>query len=168
MVTIDVPACMTLGAAVALRQPALPASEQRLRALALVTFGFSPFAMMFLFYFSDWQWQYFGGAEGVPPFALILFIVAMAAGGLVGVEWARRFIVAGNRRAALAVAIVPQILSGLYSAIFWKRVFWVGSYSEWASGGATFMLSHHSFMLLLIVAGVFLTAVNLLFMRAHK
>jgi hypothetical protein len=99
---------------------------------------------------------------------LILFIVAMAGGGLAGCEWARRFMVAGNRRAALAVAIVPQILSGLYSAIFWKRVFWVGSYSEWSSGSATFMLSERNFMTLLLVAGVVLTGFNALFLRAHK
>lgn len=157
MVTIDTPTCVLLGSAVALRNEALLATRTdalRVRALVVAALGFAPLGQLFDLYFHDWQWQYF--ASPIEPALSMLFVASMVAGGLLGFELTRRALLAGNKRGALMVAAVPALFSGLYSAVFFRRVFWVGSYAEWTAGNGTFMLSHGSFMALLGGTGLYL------------
>lgn len=157
MVTIDVPTCVTLGSAVALKHASLLKDRPealRLRALVVCAFGFAPLGQLFDLYFHDWQWQYF--LNPVEPALSMLFIVLMLAGGLLGYELTRRALLDQNRSQALTVAFAPLVFSGVYSAVFFRRVFWVGTHAEWSAGTATFMLAHTSFVALLAGAGIYL------------
>jgi hypothetical protein len=157
MVTIDVPTCVALGSAVALKHQALlPARTDalRLRALVVCAFGFAPLGQLFDLYFHDWQWQYF--LTPVEPAYSMLFIMAMLGGGLLGFELTKAALAAGNKRNALLVALVPLVFTALYSAVFFRRVLWVGSYAEWSAGTATLMPMHGSFMMLLGSTGAYL------------
>src|SRR6187402_2891009 len=87
MVTIDVPSCMALGAAVAIAQPAASPWLGRFRTLAACLFGFTPLAHLFELYFHDWEWQY--PAPYLPPWTSMAFIIAMNALGLLTYEYAR-------------------------------------------------------------------------------
>ncbi|MCC6807293.1 MAG: hypothetical protein IT381_07705 [Deltaproteobacteria bacterium] len=159
MVTIDVPACIALGAIVAIRhKKELPEQTPQLRlaAFMLVTFGFVPLGSAFDFYFHDWEWQYF--FDRTEPVMSILFNVAMSAGGLLGFELARRAIMKGNEKGAMIVAGSALGFTALYSAVFFQRVLWVGTVAEWQSGTATFMLTHTRFMMLLAGTALYLTA----------
>ncbi len=172
MVTIDVPICVMLGSAVALRHtPAAETSEAgtaalRLRALALVTFGFAPLGQLFELYHRDWQWQYFVAV--LPPYASMLFVVAMSAGGLMGYELSARALRAGNKTAAWAVMLGAAGFTSLYSLVFWRRVLWVGTRAEWNAGTATLMFEHREFMGLLVGCGLWLTGVVLVGLKGGR
>lgn len=158
MVTIDVPTCVALGSAVALRfESQLPTQTPvlRYRALLLVVLGFMPLGLMFDLYHHEWQWQYF--AESLPPAATMLFVVAMVLGGIAGFELTRKWLLGGQKRLAQALFLGALGFTTLYSLVFYSRVLWVGSRAEWLAGTASPMWAHGSFQALLASCGVYLT-----------
>jgi hypothetical protein len=166
MVTIDIPACVALGSAVALRfEKDLSAHtpELRYRSLLLVVLGFVPLGLMFDLYHHDWEWQYF--AEGLPPAATALFVMAMVGGGIAGFELTRKWLLDGKKRAAQLLFVAALGFTSLYSLVFYSRVFWIGSRAEWLAGTAPAMWAHPSFQVLLVVCGVYLTAACVLGLR---
>lgn len=158
MVTIDVPTCVLLGSAIAIRHEKDlrdRSADLRVRTLLVCALGFAPLGQLFDLYHHEWQWQYF--LHPVEPAFTMLFNLAMIVGGLVGFELSRRALQAGNKTGARLIAGGAAAFTALYSAIFYQRVFWVGSYDAWSTGNATFMLSHTPFMILLASTGTYLS-----------
>src|SRR5262245_58004589 len=133
LVTIDVPACMALGAVVALKNADTLANNPapaRFKALGVCLFGFTPLAHLFELYFHDWEWQYLPTA----PWMSMAFIIVMNGLGLLSFEWARKLIVAGNKKGAQVLLGVALACVALYYVVFYKRVMWVGTKDEWLAG----------------------------------
>lgn len=124
--------------------------------VGLVVLLFLPFAAYYVWGYADWSWMYFFDPAGLPRgwwlTVFAAYLLLASAGVLLG-AWVLR---TWGSRASLLVQAATLLVLLVVSAVFWKRLWLVGTYAAYHAGAAHPLIEDPLLWAILLMGVVFL------------